>query len=678
MPEIKEKFLYNVRNIENCWIPVGDGCRLAARIWLPDDAEQSPVPAILEALPYRKRDFTRSRDEPMHSYYAGHGYASVRIDLRGSGDSDGLLLDEYTSQELQDIVETIQWIADQAWCDGKVGMTGISWGGFNSLQVAALQPPALKAILTLCSTDDRYADDVHYMGGCLLNENMAWGSIFLMFNAMPPDPEIVGERWREMWMQRLENTPLFHETWLRHQQRDAFWKHGSVCEDFSRIRCPVYAVGGWSDGYSNAVPRLLSHLDVPRKGLIGPWAHLFPHNGVPGPAIGFLQEALRWWDHWLKGKENQIMEEPMFRVWMQESVPPQSFYQNRPGRWIAENTWPSPRIKSKTLYFHPRMLKDKAGPDRSVQSRTPQTVGLFAGEWCGIGSAGEMPLDQRVEDGKSLRFTSDPLNETIEILGAAIVKLTLEVDKSNALVAVRLNDVAPDGSIARVSYGMLNLTHRNSHEFPEPLEPGKRYAVSVKLNDIAHVFPEGHSIRIAISTSYWPIAWPSPEAVKLKLFTAESHLELPVRPLHELDEQLHPFEKPEQGPTLDHSDLKPARFHRKIEQDLTTGETVYTLFDEGVEFDGASLVHVPETNLDLGYKLLRRYRIGEQSPLSAKFEMEQTVIFRRDQWSIRLEGKTQLSSTKENFQIQAKLEAFEGEKQVFEKNWDRSIPRKLV
>src|SRR5215475_8683692 len=347
--KIIDRFPHNVRVIENCWIPMSDGCQLAARIWLPVDAERNPVPAVLEYIPYRKRDFTRARDEPMHHYFAGHGYAAVRVDLRGSGDSDGLLLDEYLKQEHDDALEVIHWIAQQPWCSGAVGMMGKSWGGFNSLQVAERRPPELKAIITVCSTDDRYRDDVHYMGGCLLNDNLWWGTIMLAYSARPPDPALVGEGWRETWLQRLAAMPFFPALWLAHQRRDAYWRHGSVCEDYAAIRCPVYAIGGWADGYSNAVPRLLAGLSVPRKGLIGPWAHLYPHDGVPGPAVGFLQEAVRWWDHWLKGADNGIMSEPKLRMYAQQAVRPRPFVPAREGRWISEPTWPSPNVSPRTF-----------------------------------------------------------------------------------------------------------------------------------------------------------------------------------------------------------------------------------------------------------------------------------------------------------------------------------------
>jgi putative CocE/NonD family hydrolase len=403
-----------IRELENLFITLSDGCRLAARLWLPADAEARPVPAILESIPYRKRDFMRTRDEEIHRYYAGHGYASIRVDLRGSGDSDGILEDEYLPREQADAVEVIGWLASRPWCDGGVGMTGISWGGFNSLQVAAQSPPALKAIITLCASDDRYADDAHYMGGCLLNENQTWGTVLFSINALPPDPLVVGDRWRDMWRQRLENNRPFPALWLRHPRRDDYWRQGSVCEDFTRIRCAVYAIGGWADGYSNAVPRLLEGLRGPRKGLIGPWAHTFPHNGVPGPSIGFLQEAVRWWDHWLKGIDTGIMDEPMLRVYMQDSLPPEPIHLERPGRWVAESEWPSRRIVPRVLFLTgaPALEENPAAPV-SLDIRSPQTTGMAGGDWCGFGSEGEAPLDQRGDDGRSLCFDSAPLDAPV-------------------------------------------------------------------------------------------------------------------------------------------------------------------------------------------------------------------------------------------------------------------------
>jgi len=445
-----------VRRIEHCWIPLPDGCRLAARVWLPEDAETSPVPAIVEYIPYRKRDFTRARDEPMHHYFAGHGYAAVRVDVRGSGESDGVLLDEYAEQELADGVAVIDWLAARPWCTGAVGMIGKSWGGINVLEIAARRPPALRAIITVCGSDDRWADDAHYMGGCLLNENLTWGSMLLTSSALPPDPALVGERWRALWLARLDHAVLFPEVWLRHQRRDAYWRRA----DLERITCAVYAVGGWADAYTNAIPRLLAGLTAPRKGLIGPWAHVYPHSGSPGPAIGFLQEALRWWDQWLKEIETGVLDEPLFRIWMQES--------HDGGRWVTEATWPSLRIVPKRLALGPgRLLEEAGGPETPLAWRSPQSIGLAAGDWCSFGGGDDAPTDQRDDDGGSLTFDSAPLGERLEILGAPVADLELAVDRSEAFVAVRLNEIRPDGSSVRATYGVLNLTHRTSHGHPE-------------------------------------------------------------------------------------------------------------------------------------------------------------------------------------------------------------------
>ncbi|MEJ2699936.1 MAG: CocE/NonD family hydrolase, partial [Desulfuromonadales bacterium] len=529
--KIVESFPHPVREIENTWIPMPDGVRLAARIWMPEDAEANPVPAILEYIPYRKRDLKRERDSSVHSYFAGHGYACLRVDIRGSGDSEGVLTDEYLEQELADGEAILSWAASQPWCNGSLGIIGISWGGFNGLQIAARRPPELKAVVTLCSTDDRYADDVHYMGGCLLGDNLSWASVMFAYNSLPPDPLIVGERWRQMWFERLEGSGLWLETWLNHQRRDAYWKHGSICEDFSAVQCPVLAASGWADGYSNAVFRLMEKLQVPRKGLIGPWSHRYPHEGQPGPAIGFLQECLRWWDQWLKGEETGVMDGPMLRVWMLDSVPPTTRYATRPGHWVGEPSWPSPNIEERVYTLAWRHIAPGFGEHPEVEEtiRSPLTVGLFAGKWCSYSATPDLPHDQRQEDGGALVFESEPLVHQMEIMGAPVVELELTSDKPVAMVAVRLSDVAPDDKATRVTYGLQNLTHRNGHDQPEPLDPVRRYRIRIKLNDIAQVFPPGHRFRISLSTSYWPLAWAPPSPVRLTIFTGLSRLILPVR-----------------------------------------------------------------------------------------------------------------------------------------------------
>jgi hypothetical protein len=661
----------SVREIENLWIPLADGCRLAARVWLPEDAEDDPVPAVLEYLPYRKRDGTRERDDLTFPYLAGHGYAGVRVDMRGNGDSDGLMFDEYTRQEHSDALEVIAWIARQPWCSGNVGMWGISWGGFNALQVAALRPPALKAIITLCSTDDRYADDIHYMGGCHINVNLGWASTMFANSSRPPDPEVVGERWRAMWLERLDNTVLLVDPWTRHQRRDETWRYGSVCEDWSAITCAVYAVGGWADGYSNAIPRLLANLRCPRKGIIGPWAHKYPHFANPAPRYGFLQDAIRWWDHWLKGRDTGMMAEPMLRAWMQDSVPPATHYSHRPGRWVAEPSWPSPNVAPRRLALNPGRLDPSPGPETALVLATPQDLGAHAGSWCPYGLGPDYPPDQRGEDGKSLCFDSEPLSERLEILGAPVVELDIASDKPLALVAARLNDVAPDGASTRVTYGLLNLTHRDGHEHPTALEPGRRYRVRLQLNDVAHAFPPGHRIRLALSSTYWPLAWPSPEAATLTVHAGPSALTLPVRPARPEDGALPTLPPEESAAPMARTVLLPGRLARSVERDAATDETVQTVVND------AGCFRIDAIDLEVAERTVSRWSVRGGDPLSARGEIASTVRRRRGDWAVRTETRTTMAVTKDSWLVAATLEAFEGERRVFSRTWDSAIPRDL-
>ncbi|QQE74958.1 CocE/NonD family hydrolase [Brevibacillus composti] len=673
---IKTEFPRKVREIEHVWIPMSDGTRLAARIWLPEDAGESPVPAILEYIPYRKNDFTALRDSIRHPYFAGHGYASIRVDMRGCGDSDGILYDEYLPQEQDDAIEVIEWIASQPWCTGAVGMIGKSWGGFNGLQVAARRPPALKTIITLCSTDDRYADDVHYLGGCVLASDMLWwASTMLVYNARPADPRIVGDEWRSTWLQRLEKTPPFVEEWMSHQRRDAYWKHGSVCENYADIEIPVFAVGGWADGYTNAILRLLEGLPGPRKGLIGPWAHEYPEVAVPGPAIGFLQECLRWWDHWLKGIDTGIMEEPMLRAWMQDSVPPQVDYAERPGRWVAETAWPSPAIQPTDMWLgENQSLSGKApASEREVAVPSMQAHGLYAGVFCPFGQPGDLASDQRLENGLAVCFTSEPLEEPVEILGFPEVTVELSADRPNALLAVRLCDVAPDGASTLVSWGMLNLTHRESHEHPAPLAVGERYTVSVRLNAVGHVLPAGHRWQVALSPNYWPHAWPSPEPVTLTVYTGEkTRLTLPVRPPQAIDDELPDFGMPETAAVMEREILREERRTREVRHDLING--VWTLEDYSDE--GAR--RLLPNGIEYGSVNRNIYTIEEGNPLSAQVRCEWTLHVGRGEWQTRLESVSTMSADAKQFYLKNELTAYEGETQVFTKTWTREIPRDHV
>ncbi|MGD8325143.1 MAG: CocE/NonD family hydrolase [Gammaproteobacteria bacterium] len=673
--DIVTEFPHRVRSIENVWIPMPDGVRLAARIWLPEDADSNPVPAILEYIPYRKRDSSRSRDEQIYPYFAGHGYAGVRVDLRGSGDSDGILRDEYLQQELDDGFNILKWLERQSWCNGNVGIMGISWGGFNGLQIAAMRPPQLRAIITASSTDDRYADDVHHMGGCLLGDNLSWASTMFAYNSCPPDPEIVGDGWRDTWLERLRGCDLWLERWLQHQRRDDYWKHGSVCENYAAIHCPVLAVGGWADGYSNAVFRMLENLSCPRKGLIGPWGHKYPHIGVPGPAIGFLQEALRWWDRWLRGIDNGVEHDPMLRVWMQDSVPPTTRYHVRPGRWIAEHDWPATDIEQREFTLAParRLVSAGAAVGRETRNlQSPLGLGLFAGKWCSYAAAPDLPHDQRQEDGGALVYDSEPLEEPLELLGAPVAELEIVPDSPVAMLAVRLSDIAPDNKATRVSYGLLNLTHRNGSEHPQALEPGKQIRVRVRLNCIAQHFPAGHRIRIAVSTSYWPLAWPAPESAQVQVIAGISSAFLPIRKPKATDAELRPFDSPEAAPPLATTMIRPERHNWRVIRDLETDvSTLEVTNDSGI-------VRIDDIDLEVGRKALEWYTYKGDEFNSVRGESVWERTFRRGNWEIRSVTRTVLTSTAEEFRLRAELDAYEGDKRVLSRNWDAVIPRDFV
>ncbi|WP_420558324.1 CocE/NonD family hydrolase [Roseovarius sp.] len=651
-------------------IPMPDGCILAARIWRP--ANGMPVPAIFEFLPYRKGDVTMPRDSVRAPYIAARGYAYVRADLRGTGESEGLMEDEYTAQELQDGCDVIAWIAAQDWCDGAVGMVGISWGGFNGLQVAALQPPALKAVVSVASTDDRYADDVHYMGGTMVVDQISWASHMFAINTLPPDPDLVGDKWREMWMQRLTGSGLWLKNWAEHQRRDDFWKHGSVCEDIGRIQVPVYAASGWADGYCRTVFRLMENLQCPRKGLVGPWSHKYPHIGVPGPAIDWLGEELRWWDQWLKGVETGIMDEPQLRLFMQDHAEPASYYAEREGRWVEEPSWPSPNV-TRTPFALGRdgTLGQDGAPKGTLNIRSPLGTGIAGGKWCSYANPGDQPVDQRRDDAGSLVFETEPLETPLEIAGDAQLEISFSVDQPVAQVAARLVDVAPDGAATRVCYGLLNLTHRDSHETPEALVPGETYTATVPFKHVAQTFRAGHRLRLSVSTSYFPVAWPAPEPVTLQLDTAASRLVLPVRDRDAVTEP-RDLGTPRGAPPMEKEVLEPEHAEWIVREDLGTGETQVRIVDS----DGR--VRIKDNDLTRGATCVETYSFTGTDWRSFKGHVVWDLEMSRGDWRMSSRTETEMTATATHFVINAKLVAREGDAVAHEQTWSCEIPRDLA
>jgi putative CocE/NonD family hydrolase len=640
-------------------ILLSDGCRLSARVWMPEDAASDPVPVILEYLPYRKRDGTCARDALTHPWFAKRGYACLRVDMRGNGDSEGLMEDEYTAQELSDACEVIAWAAAQPWCNGNVGMMGISWGGFNSLQVAALQPPALKAIITLCSTVDRYADDIHYKGGCLLNENLGWGATMWAYSSRAPDPALC-EDWRDLWMQRLENEPFLPAVWLRHQNRDAYWQHGSVCEDYSKIKAKTLAIGGWGDSYKNAVPQLVEALPG-AKGIVGPWVHKYPHFAVPAPRIGFLQEAERWWARWLKDEPTGVENDPDYTVYLMDGVRPATWYLERAGNWITPEAQ-NDRIKA--LHLNGTALADLPGTVSALIA-SPQHTGGDAGEYCAIWLGPEMPGDQRADDARSATWDTAPLTEDLALSGAPKLTLRLTSDKPLAQVAVRLNHVHPDGASTRITYGVLNLSHRNGFNVPDPLPVGEELEIEVPLDHIAYRVPAGHRLRVAVSNAYWPLLWPMPEAGTLSV--SGGSLDLPHVDLPRGDQRVFPDPDAEEPWAIE--DIHQGENSRRVITDMKTGEISLEIIDDfGVRRD---LVH----GLISGSVARELWTIHPDDPLSARGQTHWTEMMERDGIVLRTETFTEMSSDADNFYLAGRIEAYEGEELFYSKDVSETVPR---
>lgn len=667
------QFPRSVREIMTAWIPMADGTRLAARIWLPVDAEQDPVPALLEYLPYRRRDGTSQRDAITQPYMAGHGYAAVRVDVRGSGDSGGVLPDEYTREEIDDGVAVIAWLAQQTWCSGRVGMWGISWGGINALQVAARRPPALSAILPMGFADDRYHGDCHFMGGCLLEGNISWGGSLFAAMVCPPDPAVVGDDWRAIWLQRLAQAEPPLATWLAHPRRDAYWRADCVHDDPGQIRVPAYLVNGWQDSYSRNVLPLLARLPGPKKALIGPWAHGWPHLARPGPAIGFLQEALRWWDHWLKDVDNGIMDEPMLRVWMGEWVAPAKLVPHWPGRWVAQTRWPAAHEADfQTLFLVPGGLQPKAGAAAALVVQSPQTNGFQAGYQCSYGSGPDLSDDQRGDDAASLSFDTAPLQDDWQLLGEPELELDLCSDQLQGLLAARLCDVAPDGSSLRLSYGLLNLAHRDGSQAPQPLVPGQLVRVRLRLCALAQRVPKGHRIRLALSNTYWPIAWPSPVRNQLTIHTVHAHLRLPLfRPDVSVQTHLAPFGEPEGAAPQALVALRPQATDRPQDRLETLADGTRTL----VRTRDRGAWRTADTDVSYDNRGELRFTVQHDDPLSAWQDIALTTEIGRAGWNTRVSVTMRLSCDESDFRIQATLQAWDADVPVFSRDWDQRVAR---
>ncbi len=524
-----------VRVVKNVRIPMRDGIRLAADLYLPDPDPGEPLPVVMEYIPYRKDEVAPGAR--FYEYLPRHGYIVARVDIRGTGGSEGVNTDEYVLQEQLDGYDAIEWLAAQAFCDGHVNQMGISYGGFTSLQVATHQPPHLTSIVPMYFTDDRYTDDCHYRGGHLRKyyDVGDYGNFMITYNALPPYPEWSGGDWAAIWEEHVERNEPYLLRWLAHQTDGPYWRHGSVRETADRIRCPVFMIGGWRDGYPNPPLRLYQALTVPKKVLVGPWNHALPDVAIPGPRIDYLHEVVRWLDHWCKGEDTGIMDEPPVVLFVQHWEKPVVDRLEAAGEWRAEVDWPPPGAGALLLHLGANgSLVEEAGDEGTDSFEYVATVGVTGGLWSG-GLQFGLPGDQRPDEAFSLVYSSAPLEEDVHVVGRPRAVLHVASTASVIGFAASLSDVAPDGTSHLVAKGMLNATRRSSLAEPEPLTPGEIVELPIEIDTTAWVFPRDHRIRLAIASADWPNVWPTPEPATNTVYRGAarpSRLVLPTVPPH--------------------------------------------------------------------------------------------------------------------------------------------------
>jgi putative CocE/NonD family hydrolase len=645
---------------EEAWIPMPDGVRLAATLYLPEAAPGARFPPVLEYLPYRKDDGLLERDHRLYAYVVRRGFVGARVDIRGTGRSEGRLPEgEYTEREQADGMAVIEWLAAQPWSTGRVGMWGISWGGFNAIQMAMRRPPALKAIVAVDASDDLFHDDVHYIDGILHLDEYAlmidhWNS-FTPAPDFPTDEDTLRERFdAEPWL----------PAWLAHQRDGPYWRRGSLRPDYERLRVPALLVGGWYDGYRDSVARMLEHVPAPTRAIVGPWNHAWPHSAEPGPAIEWRADVVRWWDRWLNERPADPGSEPRVAVYVRDWHPPDPSLKQIPGRWRADEAWPPPDLHHQIL---------RLGPDRSLGSDAPEggqvdelpyaaTAGAEAGPWWG-----ELTVDQAPLDARSLSYDSPPLPEDVTVLGVPEAVLHASVDASLAHFFVRLCDVAPDGRSTLVTGGGLNGAHRSSAEQPELLLPGEVERLTVPLRFTSWVFPAGHRIRVAVSNALWPMMWPTPHPMTLSMHIGEdtpSVVRLPVVPASSRPEPEWPDPEPGEAPPGVGSDGDILPVVWEVERDGPRATA---------RFEGRSAAWFPWGREDFSERL--EFDADDARPAESAARGHAETVVQLDRRRLVWRADLELTSDATHFHYRFRRTLEENGHQVRERSWEESVPR---
>jgi len=678
--------------VETVWdarIPARDGVELSANLWLPRPVGgiAGRFPAVLEMIPYGKDNWRRNDDIARGTYFAQRGYALCRVDVRGTGSSGGTALDEYTEAETFDGYDAVEWLAAQPWCGGAIGMWGISYGAFTSIQVAKLRPPHLRAIVPIQGTDDRYLTDVHYIGGCVtVSELSQYAVSQIGMNAMPPDPAFRGDGWRQAWLARLEATPPWLIEWLRQQHDGPYWRQGSLAPEYDAIDAAILNVGGWMDSYVDAALRMQTACSAPSRTIVGNWVHGLPSSATPGPNLDEMHEIVRFFDCWLKGIPNGADDEPALVWFEREYAEPDPFPAAWPGRWRAASAYPHPAVETRAWAFaggaQPLVggleaVEDEgrlppAGIDRY---RHRPTVGTRAAlSWGAGGRPNGLARDLRPDEALGPTYTSAPLDAPLEILGVPDVFLHLSASAPIATAVVRLSDVAPDGTSAQITAGILNLTHRRSHARPEALEPGLVELVRVGLRPAGYRFLPGHRIRVSVASSAWPVIWPSPLAAEFELHrgaAAPSRLVLPVVPSASGpgDTAVPAFKTtPPEMPEVGRAGTADEPVWQ-ISTDVLSGSVTVSVHDGG------------ETVLDDGRRLYSaetlRMTAFDDDPAVASLDADVVYRWREHQFETEIRARSRQTSDADVFNLSIDLEVDIDGAPFFRRSWRESIERRL-
>jgi putative CocE/NonD family hydrolase len=662
-------------------IPVRDGLELSANLWLPvprPDAPGERFPVILEMIPYGKDSWRRNDDTSRGEWLAARGFALCRLDVRGTGSSPGVALDEYTEAETADGYDAVEWLAGRPWCSGAVGMWGISYGGFTAIQVAKLRPPHLRAILPMYATDDRYRDDVHIRGGCVTaSEKSQYAVSQLGMNAMPPYPPFRGEAWKEEWRARLEATPPWLLAWVREQTDGPYWRRGSLAPDYDALDCAVFQVAGWSDSYVDPAFRIQERCRaVPVRTLVGNWAHSFPDSAYPGPNLDWLHELVRFFDRYLKGIDNGWEHEPPLIWFEHEYAAPEPFPAAWPGRWRAADAFPVPGTEPRELFLDAARL-DAAAPDGDGTSaiRHRATTGTSGSlSWGAGGQPNGLARDLRPDELRGLTWTTDPLPEDVSVIGAPVAILHLTATMPVATCAVRLSEVADDGVSSLVAAGALNLTHRLSDTDPSPM-PTRALAteeVAIPLRTTGYRFGAGNRIRLTVLTSLWPVLWPSPLDGELRVHhgpSARSRLVLPVLPASTPTLEVPPFRLAPAGlRAVGSAEDEHATW--RIEEDVLAGTVGVTIADGGAsrQEDGSRLYS--------GERLV--LTASDADPAHARLESDVVYRWTHDDFDVDIRARGEITSDAASFEVAVALDVRLDGDPFFERQWRERIPRTLV